>query len=597
MDPSGVDPDGPLRVLTVARWYPSHDSPGRGSFVADLVAATVAAGVDARVASFDRVLIRGRVEWRDADRLPARAAYDAVATPETLFVTPVSYGAPGVPIARLPMVRRPGAGDVAALVEDHLDALRPFVRRLVELWRPDVIHAHTGLPDGVVATTIGRELGIPVVVSEHASTVDTELADPVALEHYRTLLEPDVRLLAVSPSLGDRIARAVGSTDHRIDILPDPVADGAFPGADASGRDPDELLWVGSLGEHKGLDVLLHAFTRVRARRPDAHLRLVGGERTGGERARWEELAGTLGVGEAVTIDGWQDRAGVAASMARAAVFVHPSPSETFGVAAAEAILSGLPVATRRSGGVPWIVELSGGFGRVADDDDPEAFARAIEGVLDGGLPVDAATARARLVQAVGEAAVARRAIELYQSAVAGATDTERATPGAHDVASVPAAPSGRRDLPRVILATGRDQARRLVAALPAELQAQLVLVLPAPIGDVDEAGAAGVFAGRIVEAEPVPPPKPRPRGRSPLARVRRAVFRPSPTADELLARAVDAAARTTGSGRGPVEIVAVDAPAVAFVARLGTRRARLAAGSLRWLADRWDAGAHRTTT
>jgi glycosyltransferase involved in cell wall biosynthesis len=607
MQPSGIKhaTPSPLRVLTVARWYPSHDSPGRGSFVADLVAATVAAGVDARVISFDRVLIRGRVEWRDADLVPARAAFERVATPSALFTTPVSYGAAGVPVARIPMVRRPGTGDVEALVDDHLAALRPFVRRLVETWRPDVIHAHTGLPDGVVAAAVGRELGIPVVVSEHASTIDAELADPAALGHYRTLLEPDVRLLAVSPSLGDRIARAVGSTDGRMAILPDPVADGAFPAADAARREPDELLWVGSLGEHKGLDVLLHAFARVRARRPGTHLRLVGGERAGGERARWEALAGTLGVGEAVTIDGWQDRAGVAAAMARAAVFVHPSPSETFGVAAAEAILTGLPVAARRSGGVPWIVDLSGGYGRVADGDDPESFARAIEGVLDGPLPVDAATARARLVEAVGEAAVARRAIELYRSAIDGANAGRGAAPDGRDAPSPPgadAAPEApttpaRRDLPRVILATGRDQARRLVAALPAGLQAQLVLVLPAPIGDVDEAGAAGVFAGRIVEAEPVPPPKPRPRGRSPLARLRRAVFRPSPTADELLARAVDAAARTTGSGLGPVDIVAVDAPAVAFVARLGTRRARLAPGSLRWLADRWDAEARTPTS
>jgi hypothetical protein len=168
--------------------------------------------------------------------------------------------------------------------------------------------------------------------------------------------------------------------------------------------------------------------------------------------------------------------------------------------------------------------------------------------------------------------------------------------PGADAAHEAPSTPA-RRDLPRVIIATGRDQARRLVAALPASLQAQLVLVLPAPIGDADEAGAAGVFAGRIVEAEPVPPPKPRPRGRSPLARLRRAVFRPAPTADELLARAVDAAARTTGSARGPLDIVAIDAPAVAFVARLGDRRARLAPGSLRWLADRWDAEAHLPTT
>ena len=35
----GIHSSRPLRVLVVARWYPSHDQPGRGSFVADLVAA------------------------------------------------------------------------------------------------------------------------------------------------------------------------------------------------------------------------------------------------------------------------------------------------------------------------------------------------------------------------------------------------------------------------------------------------------------------------------------------------------------------------------------------------------------------------------
>jgi glycosyltransferase involved in cell wall biosynthesis len=580
-----------LRVLTVARWYPSHDSPGRGSFVADLVTATRAAGVDARVVSFDRVLIRGRVEWRDADLVPARAAFERVATPDALFATPVSYGAAAAPVARIPMVRRPGAGDADALVEDHLEALRPFTWRLIETWRPDLIHAHTGLPDGVAAVAVGRELGIPVIVSEHASTVDADLADRAARDHYRTLFEPDVRLVAVSPSLADRIATAADAARDRIGILPDPVADGAFPLADPGRRDPGELLWVGSLGEHKGIDVLLRAFAQIHARRPGLRLRLVGGDRSGGERERWEALAGALDVGDAVRFDGWLDRAGVAEAMAQASVFVHPSPSETFGVAAAEAILTGLPVATRRSGGVPWVVELSGGYGRVADGDDPEAFASAIDAVLGGGLPVDAATARRRLVDVVGEAAVARQALELYRIAASSAHG--EASPGtveAHEAR----VPTTARNLPGVVLATGREQAIRLVEQLPVDLQAQIVLVLPAAVGEPDDPVTTAGSAVRVIEAEPVPPPKPRPRGRSPIARLKRAFFRPAPTADDVLANAVEAAARAIGHGRGPVEIVAIDAPAVLFVVRLGERRARLAPGSLRWLADRWDARVDR---
>ncbi|HKG19115.1 MAG TPA: hypothetical protein VKB00_05200, partial [Candidatus Limnocylindrales bacterium] len=40
-------------VLLVARWYPSHDQPGRGTFVADVVAALAAAGAECVVASFE----------------------------------------------------------------------------------------------------------------------------------------------------------------------------------------------------------------------------------------------------------------------------------------------------------------------------------------------------------------------------------------------------------------------------------------------------------------------------------------------------------------------------------------------------------------
>jgi hypothetical protein len=360
------------------------------------------------------------------------------------------------------------------------------------------------------------------------------------------------------------------------------------------------LLWVGSIGEHKGIDVLLEAFAMVRSRRPATRLRLVGGERTAGEQARWEAMAADLGVGEAVTFDGWLDRAGVAAAMARAAVFVHPSPSETFGVAAAEAILTGLPVVTRRSGGVPWIVELSGGYGRVADGDDAEALAAVVESVLGGGaMPVDSGTARARLVEAVGEGAVAARAVALYRrlaqpesaevpAAAVNRTSGPVATPP-DGVARPP------ESLPRIVLATGRIQARRLVTDLPDGLRGRLVLVVPAATSEADEPGIGTTPGIRVIEADPVPPHRPRPRGRSPVARVRRLVFRPAPTADDVLAAALDRAARAVPGGGGPVDIVAIDAPAVAFVARRDDPRFRLAPGALRWLADRWDASVGRT--
>jgi D-inositol-3-phosphate glycosyltransferase len=585
-----------MRVLTVARWYPSHDSPGRGSFVADLVEATARAGAEVRVVSFDRVLIRGRLEDRAADLVAARAAYEQVATPAALFVTPTSRGAPGVPVARIPLVRRPGSDDVAALIDDHMAALRPFVARLLETWGPDVIHAHTGLPDGIVASEVGRELGIPVVVTEHMSTVEGALADPVALERYRGLLGPGIRLLGVSPSLSGRVAALLGVAAETIGVLPNPVPDGSFPLADPAGRDPDELLWVGSLGEHKGIDVLLRAFGLVHARRQGLRLRLVGTERTAGERRRWEELVATLDVAPAVAFDGWLPRDQVAAAMARAAAFVHPSPSETFGVAAAEAILTGLPVAARRSGGVPWIIELSGGFGRVADGDDAEAFARAIEAVLDEAHELDPSTARSRLVEAIGQRAVGSQALRLYESEVAQALEsrsrlTEPAETAGQRETAVPGDDAGPSPLPRVLVATGRDHALPLVAALSSGIRERLVLVVPAWREGATEAPGTP-WPVQLIEAASVPTPTPPPRGRGLLTGVQRALHRPAPTGEQLLTDALLAATSGGPNGGGPVEVVAIDAPAAVLVARLADEGVRLAPGALGWLADRWDAEA-----
>ena len=209
--------------------------------------------------------------------------------------------------------------------------------------------------------------------------------------------------------------------------------------------------------------------------------------------------------------------------MARAGAFVHPSPSETFGVVAAEAILTGLPVATRRSGGVPWVVGLSGGFGAVADGDDVAAFARAIEAVLDRRIPIGSQEARGRLVAAVGTVAVTARVVGVYREVIAEAGAAERPD----DAVRASHATSTALPLPSVIVATEREQSIPRVAALPDELRAQVVLVVPARADGTPAqppAPAGGTL--RLVEAAPARFERP-PRGRGPVARFKRATWKP----------------------------------------------------------------------
>jgi alpha-1,6-mannosyltransferase len=82
----------------------------------------------------------------------------------------------------------------------------------------------------------------------------------------------------------------------------------------------------------------------------------------------------------------------LAALLATADVVIAPGPVETFGLAALEALASGTPVVANSASALP---EVLGAAGRAAAG-TPEAFADAIEALLDGPRAEQRRTARAR---------------------------------------------------------------------------------------------------------------------------------------------------------------------------------------------------------
>jgi len=102
------------------------------------------------------------------------------------------------------------------------------------------------------------------------------------------------------------------------------------------------VLFIGRLAPVKGIEPLLDAFAILRRSHPQATL-VIGG--TGDEfyvhalRAR----AKARGIADRILWTGFLDRAGKAAALADADVFVAPSQSESFGLAAVEALAAGAP--------------------------------------------------------------------------------------------------------------------------------------------------------------------------------------------------------------------------------------------------------------
>jgi glycosyltransferase involved in cell wall biosynthesis len=131
-------------------------------------------------------------------------------------------------------------------------------------------------------------------------------------------------------------------------IIPIPVGPGAerdpaafyerFP--TAVGR--PVILFLSRLDRKKGLELLLLAFCEIRQRFPDALLVIAGS----GEDAYVKTLqnnARALGCADAILWPGYVEGVEKAALLAGATVFVLPSFSENFGIAAAEALAAGVP--------------------------------------------------------------------------------------------------------------------------------------------------------------------------------------------------------------------------------------------------------------
>lgn len=160
--------------------------------------------------------------------------------------------------------------------------------------------------------------------------------------------------------------------------LPVPPPGASFRRAPA----PEPLLvYCGRLEVEKGVPLLLRAFARLRERVPAARLRIVG---QGSQRAALEELAGSLGLGAAVTFRGWVAPAQLDAELADAWALAVPSLwAEPLGLVAREAIVRGVPVVASADGGLGETVE-HGVTGLLFPNGDEAALLERLEAIARG---------------------------------------------------------------------------------------------------------------------------------------------------------------------------------------------------------------------
>jgi len=220
----------------------------------------------------------------------------------------------------------------------------------------------------------------------------------------------------VVPSLySASVARQVyGIPDAKLAIVPEPIdlTEWRRRFGEAAGPKAARptILSVARMYPRKRLEDLLHAAVILRARIPQARIRIVG---EGPESARLRLLHRELGLGDTVVLLGEVSRSRLAVEYTIAHCFCLPTVQEGFGLVFAEAMAAGLPVVACRAAAVPEIVE-DGRTGLLVGERNPAELAHALETLLvNENLRAEFGLAATRRIEAFDLPRVAGRFLEI----------------------------------------------------------------------------------------------------------------------------------------------------------------------------------------
>lgn len=388
-----------MRIQVVSPWYPDWYSPYSGVFVKQQVDALAGRGHSVAVEQPEIYpgpagQVPERV-WRAMRQVASRDPYALCARHRESVKAPA------------PVASGSGMLGRATAFAKGLEIKREFI----PIGDVDVVHAHLGVPTGLACLELKDS---PLVVTEHQSTLARIFAQSGGVEAYRRVVAEAAAFLCVSEHLKWEIVAAIGEEyASRIAVVPNVVDLGEVPFRSRNGAPTDHWIYVGTLFQHKGVELLLRSFKIFQQRRPRATLTLVG---EGPYRSWVQRFVSANGLSQSVDLVGAVPHHEVGGYLDRADVMVHLSASETFGIASLEAIGAGLPVVSLRNGGAEdaW-GDFESSVGRLLPDDAGAAdVAEAVMELGDGGDALDAEYGRRQVETLFSADRVADLLLEVY---------------------------------------------------------------------------------------------------------------------------------------------------------------------------------------
>lgn len=291
---------------------------------------------------------------------------------------------------------------------------RAAVRRAIEESGAQLIDAHYFYPDGVAAALLGREFGMPVVITAHGSDLNLLPHYPVPRRLIQSSAARAAALITVCAALKDRLVE-LGVDPARVAVLRNGVDLRQFrplPRDEARaklGLTRPTLLSVGHLIELKGIHITLAALPQL----PEFEFVVAGG---GPQRPALERQARALGIADRVRFLGRVPHAELATVYSAADALVLASSREGWANVLLEAMACGTPAIATRVGGSPEaIAEPAAGV--LMAERTPEALVSAVRKLF--AAPPDRGATRTYAEQFSWDATTARQRA-LFEVVVGG---------------------------------------------------------------------------------------------------------------------------------------------------------------------------------
>lgn len=258
------------------------------------------------------------------------------------------------------------------------------VRTLLRREAFDIVHLHEPLMPTLPLQFLRHSHAINIATFHAAEPIGRRLGQIAAPLLARWLNRLDARI-AVSAVAGAQAQRYLG---RPCEVIPNCINVAAFAEAAPPLADPPQglredrrtILFVGRQEPRKGLAHLLTAYGRLRARRPDAQLVIVGPlsplgrrQRNGVQRQGWKDVTFTGAVSQSELLHYYQT----------ADLLCAPATGgESFGLVLVEAMAAGLPIV---ASAIPGYRDLLGRSeaGVMVPPQDPISLAEALLTLLD----------------------------------------------------------------------------------------------------------------------------------------------------------------------------------------------------------------------